>query len=242
MVLAWTDDELSRGQAQNGINFDFESKFDLEVKGQSPPKTTGSLTKVSNGSRVIARTSKWLTRGRTDRRRQRQYPMAIQASGKIWNAFPCNPSVVITRQCDSSLPPFSLIQIEMWRWSRWYGFTARHFHLFVPVESILITLGSLYTNRSKIVPLEATVHAHRETGNVSMTYTLYWSNIVTPFHFSLPLGNTIQFITKITHGATHKLVNSCTEIGFSNHKRKSKYLWCQVLPVGHSENSGHSCT
>ena len=35
-----------------------------------------------NGSQVIARTSKWLTHGRTDRRRQRQYPMAIQASGK----------------------------------------------------------------------------------------------------------------------------------------------------------------
>ena len=39
-------DELSRGQAQNGVNFDFEVKFDLEGQGQSPPKTIGILTKV----------------------------------------------------------------------------------------------------------------------------------------------------------------------------------------------------
>ena len=30
VVLAWTGDELSLGQAQNGVNFDFEVKFDLE--------------------------------------------------------------------------------------------------------------------------------------------------------------------------------------------------------------------
>ena len=28
---------LLRGQAQNGVNFDFEVKFDLEGQGQSPP-------------------------------------------------------------------------------------------------------------------------------------------------------------------------------------------------------------
>ena len=39
-------DELSRGQAQNGINFDFEIKFDQEGQGQSTPKTIGILTKV----------------------------------------------------------------------------------------------------------------------------------------------------------------------------------------------------
>ena len=37
VALAWTGDELSRGQAQNGVNFDFEVKFDLEGQGQSPP-------------------------------------------------------------------------------------------------------------------------------------------------------------------------------------------------------------
>ena len=46
MILSWTGDELSHGQAQNGVNFDFEVKFDLEGQGQSPPKTIGILTKV----------------------------------------------------------------------------------------------------------------------------------------------------------------------------------------------------
>ena len=36
-------------QAQNGVNFDFEVKFDLEGQGQSPPKTIGILTMVSTG-------------------------------------------------------------------------------------------------------------------------------------------------------------------------------------------------
>ena len=46
VVLARTGDELSHGQAQNGENFDFEVKFDLEGQGQSLPKTIGILTKV----------------------------------------------------------------------------------------------------------------------------------------------------------------------------------------------------
>ena len=45
-AIAWTGDELSRRQAQNGVNFDFEVKFDLEGQGQSSPKTMGILTKV----------------------------------------------------------------------------------------------------------------------------------------------------------------------------------------------------
>ena len=46
MILAWTGDELSCRQAQNGVNFDFEVKFDLDGQGQSPPKTIQILTKV----------------------------------------------------------------------------------------------------------------------------------------------------------------------------------------------------
>ena len=46
VVLAQTGDELSHRQAQNGVNFDFEVKFDLEGQGQSLPKTVGILTKV----------------------------------------------------------------------------------------------------------------------------------------------------------------------------------------------------
>ena len=45
VILAWTGDELSCRQAQNGVTFDFEVKFDLEGQGQSPPKTIGILTK-----------------------------------------------------------------------------------------------------------------------------------------------------------------------------------------------------
>ena len=46
VILAWTGDELSCREAQNGVTFDFEVKFDLEGQGQSPPRTIGILTKV----------------------------------------------------------------------------------------------------------------------------------------------------------------------------------------------------
>ena len=46
VILAWTGDQLSCRQAQNGVTFDFEVKFDLEGQGQSLPKTIGILTKV----------------------------------------------------------------------------------------------------------------------------------------------------------------------------------------------------
>ena len=46
VILAWTGDELSCRQAQNGITFDFEVKFDFEGQCQSPAKTIGILTKV----------------------------------------------------------------------------------------------------------------------------------------------------------------------------------------------------
>ena len=36
----------TNSQTQNGVNFDFEVKFDLEGQGQSPPKTIGILTKI----------------------------------------------------------------------------------------------------------------------------------------------------------------------------------------------------
>ena len=46
MILTSMGDELWSGQAQNGVNSDFEVKFDLEGQGQLPPKTIGTLTKV----------------------------------------------------------------------------------------------------------------------------------------------------------------------------------------------------
>ena len=97
VALAWTGDELSRGQAQNGVNFDFEVKFDLEGQGKSPPKTKGILTKVfyTYGPNlvILAWTGDELSRGqacgnrthrrthRQDRRRQRQFPKAKTGLG-----------------------------------------------------------------------------------------------------------------------------------------------------------------
>ena len=49
-------DELLRGQAQNGVNFDFEVKFDLEDRDQSPPpQKIWILTKVFyiNGPNLV---------------------------------------------------------------------------------------------------------------------------------------------------------------------------------------------
>ena len=100
VILAWTGDELSCRQAQNGVTFDFEVKFDLEGQGQSPPKTIGILTKVfyTYGPNlvILAWTGDELSRGQasayrtqtdgrtdtqTDRRRQRQYPKAKTGLG-----------------------------------------------------------------------------------------------------------------------------------------------------------------
>ena len=82
VILAWTGNELSCRQAQNGVTFDFEVKFDFEGQGQSPPQNNRNLNQgllhlwskfgdpSLNGWWVIARTSKRLphtwTDGRTD--------------------------------------------------------------------------------------------------------------------------------------------------------------------------------
>ena len=74
VALAWTGDELSCGQAHNGVNFFFEVKFDLEGQGQSPPKTIGILTKVfyAYGPNlvILAWTDDELSRGQTWWRRE----------------------------------------------------------------------------------------------------------------------------------------------------------------------------
>ena len=91
VALAWTGDELSHGQAQNGVNFDFKVKFDLEGQGQSPPKTIGILTKVfyTYGPNlvILAWMGDELSRGqtwwRTDAGNNTRRP--ILASGKnLW--------------------------------------------------------------------------------------------------------------------------------------------------------------
>ena len=98
VILAWSSDELSCRQAQNGVTFDFEVKFDLEGHGQSPPKTIGILTKafytyglnlvslawtgdeLSCGQASAYRTQR-RTDTHTDRRWQRQYTKAKSGLG-----------------------------------------------------------------------------------------------------------------------------------------------------------------
>ena len=92
VALAWTVDELSREQAQNGVNFDFEVKFDLEGQGQSPPKTIGILTKVfyTYGSNlvILAWTGDELSRGqtwwRTDWRTDGRTQATTIPEGQYW--------------------------------------------------------------------------------------------------------------------------------------------------------------
>ena len=92
VALAWTVDELSREQAQNGVNFDFEVKFDLEGQGQSPPKTIGILTKVfyTYGLNlvILAWTGDELTRGqtwwRTDWRTDGRTQATTIPEGQYW--------------------------------------------------------------------------------------------------------------------------------------------------------------
>ena len=92
-ILSWTGEELSHGQAQNVVNFDFEVKFDLEGQDQSPPKTTVILTKVfyTYGTHlvILAWTGVELSRGqasdyRTDGRTHRQTQATTITEGQNW--------------------------------------------------------------------------------------------------------------------------------------------------------------
>ena len=99
VMLTWTGDELSCWQTQNGVNFYFEVKFNLEGQGQWAPKTIGNLTKVlytyGHNLEILAWTGYELLRGQasaylthrrtdtqTDRRRQGQYPKVKNGLGK----------------------------------------------------------------------------------------------------------------------------------------------------------------
>ena len=69
VTLAWTDDKLSPGQAQNDVKFDFQVKFDLEGQGRSPHKTIETLTKVFC---ICAPNLDWYTDRQTDTHTQTQ--------------------------------------------------------------------------------------------------------------------------------------------------------------------------
>ena len=97
VILAWTGDELSCRQAQNGVTFDFEVKFDLKGQGQSPPKTIGILTKVfyTYGPNLVilgwtgdelsrGQASDYRTHGRTGGRTHRQTQATTIPEGQNW--------------------------------------------------------------------------------------------------------------------------------------------------------------
>ena len=88
VALAWMGDELSREQAQNWVNFDFEVKFDLEGQGQSPPKTIGILTKVfyTYGPNlvILAWTGDELSRGQTWWRTDGRTQATTKPEGQYW--------------------------------------------------------------------------------------------------------------------------------------------------------------
>ena len=81
-ILSWFVGDLSHGHAQNQVRFDFQVKFYLKDQGQLPPKNNRDLNQgvlhlwfrfgdpSLNGSRVITRTSKWLTHRLTDTQTQ----------------------------------------------------------------------------------------------------------------------------------------------------------------------------
>ena len=97
MVLAWIDDELWRGQAQNGVNLAFQVKFDLEGQGQSHPKTIGTLTKLfctfcpnlvvlawTRGDLWRGQAQGWRTHTQTDTHTDRQTQATTIPEGQNW--------------------------------------------------------------------------------------------------------------------------------------------------------------
>ena len=92
VTLAWMGDELWCGQAKNGVNFDFDLKFDLEGQGWLPPKTIGTLTKVlclfGPNLVILAWKGDELSRGqtwwRTDRRTDGRTGAMTIPEGQNW--------------------------------------------------------------------------------------------------------------------------------------------------------------
>ena len=86
-VIAWT--------SSNGVNFDFEVKFDLEGQGQSPPKTIGNLTKVFSTYGLNLVILAWkvdeLSRGQTWWRADGRMQATTIPEGQYWPRVKMNP-------------------------------------------------------------------------------------------------------------------------------------------------------
>ena len=121
VALARTGDELSRGQAQNGVNFDFEVKFDLEGQGQSPPKTIGILTKVfyiyGPNLVILADTGHELSRGqardwRTDGRTHTQTDAGNDNTRR--------PILASGKKAHADWKYFELLMGNLWKVCVWF--------------------------------------------------------------------------------------------------------------------------
>ena len=114
----------TNSQTQNGVNFDFEMKFDLKGQGQSPPKTIGILTKVfyTYGLNLVIlawtgyrayKLGHGQTDWRMDRRRQGQYPEAQEISRNLATLEVTNLKSLFSRRhasifnCWVPMPSFS---------------------------------------------------------------------------------------------------------------------------------------
>ena len=129
VILAYTGDKLWCGQTQNEVKFDFQVKFDPEVRGRSPPKMIEILTKVFytgfSNLVILAWTadelscglaSDWYTNWRTHRHGRWQYPKPKLASGNkltLLTRFDvkCNDICVFT-------PLFEINSIFYWHLKR----------------------------------------------------------------------------------------------------------------------------
>ena len=120
VILAWTGDELLCRQAQNGVTFDFEVKFDLDGQGQSPPKTIGTLSKVFytygpnlvilawTGDELSCRqASDYRTQWRTDGRTHRQPQATTIPEGQNWPRVKINEMLIFSIKC---------MTIRLWLW------------------------------------------------------------------------------------------------------------------------------
>ena len=105
VILAWTGDELSCREAQNGVTFDFEVKFDLKGQGQSPPYTIRILNKVfyTYGPNlvILAWTGDEFSRGqasdyRTHGRTHRQTQATTIPEGQNWPRVTIHPEGLLT--------------------------------------------------------------------------------------------------------------------------------------------------
>ena len=112
MVIAWTGDELSRVQAEKGVNFNFEVKG----QGQSPPQIIGIWTKVCHtyGPKLVilawtalelsrGQASDWPTGGQKDTGNKTTQRLELASGKDVLSPFQWRDKIVITCQNTGNL-------------------------------------------------------------------------------------------------------------------------------------------